>query len=335
MSKITFSLLALACAGLTIAAEVGGYHRAAAKKQYVRAAAVPAPADNAPSAARELLGRTLFFDPRLSGSGWISCASCHNPGLAWGDGLPLAMGHGMKVLGRRTPTVLNLAWAERLFWDGRADSLEAQALGPIEAPGEMNMSLERMLAVVKGREGYRKMFAQAYPGEPVDSRVVAKALANFERTLVSGVAPFDRWVGGDESAIPEQAKQGFDLFNGKAKCAKCHEGWSFTDHGFHDIGVPGNDVGRGAHLKLEAMQNAFKTPTLRNVERRAPYLHNGSEATLDDVVEFYDRGGKVSRPSLSPEMSPLHLTAAEKKALVVFLRTLTSKDPGILVPELP
>jgi cytochrome c peroxidase len=304
--------------------------------KFERPTTIPHPEDNAFTPAREALGRALFFDPRLSGSGWISCASCHNPGLAWGDALPRAIGDGMKTLGRRTPTILNLAWADAMFWDGRADTLEAQALGPIEAAGEMNMPIEKMIAVITGIPGYRALFANAYPGEPIAPVTVAKAIATFERRVVSASAPFDRWVAGDDEAISADAQQGFMLFNTKARCEKCHSGWRFTDDSFHDIGVPGDDLGRGAHLTgIDVMKHAFKTPTLRNVDRRAPYLHDGSAATLEALVDFYDRGGLVSRPSLSPELKPLGLTAEEKRQLVAFLRTLTSEDPAVAIPALP
>jgi cytochrome c peroxidase len=304
--------------------------------KFARPSSIPHPEDNAWTPARETLGRTLFFDPRLSGSGWISCASCHNPGLAWGDGLPRAIGDGMKTLGRRTPTILNLAWADAMFWDGRADTLEAQALGPISAPGEMNMPLDKMIGRIDGIAGYRRLFDEAYPGEPIAPETIAKAIAAFERRVVSAEAPFDRWVAGDEDAISEGAQRGFVLFNAKARCEKCHSGWRFTDDSFHDIGVPGADIGRGAVLKdIEVMQHAFKTPTLRNVDRRAPYLHDGSVATLEAIVDFYDRGGLAARSSLSPELKPLGLTAAEKRDLVAFMRTLTSVDQPVAVPELP
>jgi cytochrome c peroxidase len=304
--------------------------------KFERPTTIPHPEDNGFTPAREELGRALFFDPRLSGSGWISCASCHNPGLAWGDALPRAIGDGMKTLGRRTPTILNLAWAEAMFWDGRADTLEAQALGPIEAAGEMNMPIDRMISRVAEIPGYRTLFERAYPGEPIAPETVAKAIATFERRVVSASAPFDRWVAGDGNAISADAQQGFMLFNTKARCEKCHSGWRFTDDSFHDIGVPGDDLGRGAHLTgIDVMRHAFKTPTLRNVDRRAPYLHDGSVATLDALVDFYDRGGLVSRPSLSPELKPLGLTADEKRQLVAFLRTLTSEDPAVAIPALP
>jgi cytochrome c peroxidase len=303
---------------------------------YARPTDIPHPTDNGFTPAREILGRTLFFDPRLSGSNWISCASCHNPGLSWGDGLPRAIGHGMQVLGRRTPTILNLAWADAIFWDGRADTLEAQALGPIEAPGEMNQSVAELARKLSAIEGYRPLFAAAYPGEPIGPETVAKAIATFERTVVSTPAPFDKWVMGDDAAISEDAQRGFVVFNTTARCAKCHSGWRLTNDSFHDIGVPGTDTGRGALLKdIPVMQHAFKTPTLRDVNRRGPYMHDGSVTTLEEVVELYDRGGLERRESLSPDMKPLNLTAHEKRQLLAFLNTLTSPQPPIVVPELP
>ena len=304
-------------------------------KQYTRPKSVVYPTDNSYSAERELLGKTLFFDPRLSGSNWISCATCHNPALSWGDGLPKAIGHGMQVLGRRTPTILNLAWSPALFWDGRAGSLEEQALGPIAAPGEMNMPLEQMVGKIRALPGYRSMFDKAYPNETIDEKTIAKAIATFERTVVSGKAPFDRWVEGDDRAVSEDAKRGFALFNGKANCAKCHSGWRFTDDSFHDVGIPGSDPGRGKLFQTVAAMHAFKTPSLRNVERRAPYMHDGSEGTLEDVVELYAIGGRVRRPSLSPEIKPVNLTDQDKRDLVAFLKTLTSADRSIEIPSLP
>ena len=242
----------------------------------------------------------------------------------------------MKQLGRRTPTILNLAWAELLFWDGRAELLEEQTLGPIAAPGKMNQPLDKMIATVSSIRGYKPLFESAYPGEPVNEKTVARAIATFERSIVSGQAPFDKWIAGDESAISEQAKHGFDLFNTKAACATCHSGWAFTDGGFHDIGLKTEDRGRGAILpQLEAMQHAFKTPTLRNVTMRAPYMHNGAEATLDEVMDLYNSGGRVKRPSLSPEIFELKLTPDEKSSVIAFLETLTSVDKPIEAPVLP
>jgi cytochrome c peroxidase len=311
------------------------YNRQLSKTQYARPVSIPFPADHQFSKAREILGRTLFFDPRLSGSNSISCASCHNPGFSWGDALPKAIGHGTKELARRTPTILNLAWSELLFWDGRAGSLEEQALGPIASPTEMDQPLDEMVKEIVGIPGYRAMFERAYPGEAVSSKTVAGAIATFERTVVSGRAPFDEWIAGRESAISEQAKRGFDLFNTKAACHKCHPGWNFTDNGFHDIGVADDDLGRGARLPLEAMQHAFKTPTLRNSDRRGPYMHNGSEPSLEEVIELYDQGGRNKRASLADEIVPLHLTIRDKADLLAFLRGLTSDDKPIEIPTFP
>ncbi len=273
------------------------------KVKYLRPTAIPFPADNALTKDREKLGRTLFFDPRLSGSGAISCASCHNPAFGWDDGLAKGVGHGSKQLTRRTPTIVNVAWGELFFWDGRAESLEDQALGPIKSENEMNLSLEKMLKTVTSIQGYKPLFERAYPGSAIDEQTIAKAIATFERTLVSTEAPFDRWVKGDESAIPDSAKRGFVAFNGKAHCSECHSGWEFTDHGFHDIGTADDDPGRGKFLKLDSMQHAFKTPGLRNAARRAAFMHDGSESSLKSVIEFYDQGGMCMRPIFRPRFN--------------------------------
>lgn len=304
--------------------------------QYRRPTAIPFPEDNPPSPDREILGKTLFFDPRLSRSGIMACATCHHPAFSWSDGLPRAIGHGMQRLGRRTPTLLNLAWAGLLFWDGRARTLEEQALGPIEAPAEMNMPVTEVVAVLGRIEGYRALFEHAYPGEGITPRTIGKALATFERTIVSGVAPFDRWIGGDRTAISPSARRGFVLFNTRARCARCHSGWNFTDGSFHDIGLASEDPGRGKLLpRIQMMQHAFKTPTLRNVDRRSPYMHDGSVRDLEGALDLYDRGGDVRRPSLSAESRPLRLSAEDTVDLLAFLRTLTSDDPQVVLPQLP
>jgi cytochrome c peroxidase len=304
------------------------------KAKYLRPSSVPFPSDNPYTADKAQLGELLFFDPRLSGNNYISCASCHNPSLSWGDGLPRGIGHGMTILGRRTPTVLNTAWADLLMWDGRKVSLEDQALGPIGTDVEMNQKVDDLVGKLAKIDGYRTLFNAAFPGEGITLANVAKAIATFERTVVSPIAPFDRWVAGDETAISESAKHGFATFNGKANCVACHSGWNFTDGGFHDIGLPDKDIGRGKNLGLQKMQHAFKTPTLRDADRRGPYMHNGSIATLADVVNHYDKGG-VQRPSLSDDMKPLNLTAQEKADLVEFMLTLTSEPTAVRHPTLP
>lgn len=306
----------------------------ALKAEYRRPLEIPSPSDNSYSRERSELGKALFFDPRLSGSGMLSCASCHNPALGWADGLQTGLGNMGSHLTRRTPTVENLAWGGPYFWDGRADTLEEQAKGPLQSPVEMNKPLVDVTQTVASIPGYKSAFDAAYPGEPLTIDTIAKAIANYERTIVSGQAPFDRWVEGDEHAISDAAKRGFVLFDGKANCAACHSGWRFTDDGFHDIGVKSDDKGRGAVVTgIPALDHAFKTPTLRNVALRAPYQHDGSEQTLRDVVDFYN-GEYVSRQSLSSDIKRLDLTDGEKDDLVAFMQTLTGNDPVVL-PVLP
>jgi cytochrome c peroxidase len=302
---------------------------------YRRPVEIPSPAHNPTTAAKVELGKMLFFDPRLSGSGAISCGTCHNPSLGWQDGLATGVGHNGAKLARRTPTILNTAWSEPLMWDGRFATLEDQAKGPLEAEVEMNMPHDEVVSRVASIPGYVEAFEAAYPGEPIDINSVAKAIAAYERTIVSAVAPFDRWVEGEDSALSEPAKRGFVLFNGKANCSGCHVGWRMTDDGFHDVGLPSQDVGRGAIMPgLQILEHAFKTPTLRNIAERAPYMHDGSIATLEDVVEHYD-SGFVRRPSLSPQMKPLKLTAQERADLVEFMRSLSSRDDPVTLPTLP
>jgi cytochrome c peroxidase len=303
---------------------------------YKRPAEIPHPESNSYSKERYELGRVLFFDPRLSRSNWISCASCHNPGMGWSDGLPVAIGDGMKKLERRTQPLQNLAWSEIFMWDGRASTLEEQALAPVVSQVEMNLTIEELDQKIKAIKGYRTLFEKAYPGEGITGQTISKALANFERQLVSAQAPFDRWVEGDDDAINASAKRGFVLFNEKALCSKCHSGWRFTDDSFHDIGVPGDDLGRGRILPMiPVLQNAFKTPGLRNLAQRAPYLHNGSEQTLADVITFYNQGGKAKRANQSEHIKPLGLNKAEMKDLLEFLNTLNSQDPEMSIPSLP
>jgi len=306
------------------------------KANYQRPTAIPFPEENPFSEAKAELGKTLYFDPRLSRSNMQSCASCHNPSFAWGDGLAKGVGDHMHELGRRSPTILNAAWSEALMWDGRFETLEEQALGPIEADVEMNMPLDELIAKLTKIVGYRELFASAFDGDDeITADKIAMAIATYERTVVSGEAPFDRWIKGDRTAISTSAQRGFRLFNDKARCAACHAGWRFTDDSFHDIGLPDDDLGRGQELPgIVKMQHAFKTPGLRNIDQRAPFMHDGSLATLREVVEHYDRGG-LQRPSLSEEMQPLGLTEQEKRDLAVFMRSLTSDDEPVTYVQLP
>lgn len=306
------------------------------KESYKRPAEIPFPEDNPYSDAKATLGKTLFFETRISRSGVMNCASCHNPGLNWTDGNSKGIGDHHQVLARKDPTLLNLAWDELFFWDGRADSLEQQAIGPIEAAGEMNMPLDQAVARLKAIPEYTPLFKAAFPNEQdaITKDTIAKAIATYERTIVSGEAPFDRWVNGDENAISPAAKRGFILFNTKANCASCHSGWRLSDGSFHDIGINDDDIGRGKFLPMPQMQHAFKTVGLRNIDRRAPYMHNGSMKTLEEVIDHYNHGF-VKRESLSDSIKPLHLTAQEKKDLVEYLKTLTSNDKPVTIPTMP
>ena len=295
---------------------------------------IPFPPDNKFTAERELLGRTLFFDPRLSGSGVLACATCHNPSFGWGDGLKLGRGEGLQQLGRRTPTILNAAWGVHFFWDGRAPTLEMQALGPMSAPKEMNGDLGAIPAKLNSIAGYRELFARAYPGEPIAIPSVVRAIATFERTVASGRTPFDAWLDGDETAINVSAKRGFVLFNGNAHCANCHVGWALSDNKFHDIGLSSPDPGRIAIARSEIGAGfAFKTPTLRDVARRAPYMHDGSQQDLRTVISHYMKGGE--RASNDPLMKKFSLAPNEVDDLIAFLDTLSAPAHSFPAPVLP
>jgi cytochrome c peroxidase len=301
----------------------------------------PSPADNRPTPARVALGKMLFFDPRLSAAGNLSCAGCHSPVFGWSDGLPTAKGVKSKVLGRASPTIVNSGYNSIQMWDGRKSSLEDQAMGPMESMDEMAMDLKALFAWLERSPGYKAAFDKAYPGEAIDHKTVSKALASFERTVVSNNSPFDRWLRGDPKAMTSQQVRGFRVFadRDKANCAACHHPPNFTDNGFHNVGLasydqPSPDMGRFAIKPVAAMKGAFKTPTLRDVALTAPYFHDGSAKTLIDVVEFYDRGG-VSSKDRSPTMRPLNLSRADKEALVAFLQALTTPAKPFLLPVLP
>jgi cytochrome c peroxidase len=306
------------------------------QEQYLRPSEIPFPDSNPYSDEKFKLGRSLFFDPLLSGSEIRSCASCHVPGLSWADGRPRAIGEKQQPLSLRTPTLLNVAWTPKLGWDGHFRDLEGVAFGPITAAENMNLSEHDLIERLAAISGYVEAFGAAFGTGDISRRKVEMALATFERTIVSNEAPFDRWINGDETAIGESAKRGFVLFNGKGNCAACHSGWAFTDASFHDIGSAQNDdIGRGRLFPTSVkLQYAFKTPTLRDVARRGPYMHDGSVPTLEAVVELYDRGG-IDRPSRADEVHQLGLPEGEKADLIAFLRTLSGKPEAVSFPELP
>jgi cytochrome c peroxidase len=302
---------------------------------YRRPDSIPFPDDNPYTPEKAALGQMLYYDTRLSNTGALACASCHNPAFDYGDGLAKSMGNGMKPVDRRSPSIINSAWGKLFMWDGRAASLEEQALGPIESPTEMDQPLDRMTDTVSGIRDYEQLFSVAFPHEAVTPTTVAKAIATYERMIVSAAAPFDAWIDGDEAAIPDAAKHGFELFNIKARCASCHTGWLFTDDGFHDTGLPGDDRGRGRLFPATiVLQHAFKTPSLRDTARRGPYMHDGSLPTLEAVVARYNHGGE-NRPSQSELISPLGLSPDEQRDIVAFLQTLTSPSRSRFAPTLP
>ncbi len=331
-------------ASVTLAAAATGENAADAMEieavdglhgNFLRPDAIPSPEGNPMTAERIELGKMLFFDPRLSGSGAISCATCHNPSLGWQDGMARGIGDKGHQLGRHTPTILNIAWSEPLFWDGRAENLEEQALGPMMADAEMAGDPAAILRVLNGVAFYRDSLQRLFPDGGATIENAASLIAAFQRTIVSGEAPFDRWISGDEQAISLSAQRGFTLFNTKANCAACHSGWRFADDSFYDIGLAGDDLGRGALMPgITVLEHAFKTPTLRNIAERAPYMHDGSVATLEGVVDHYDHGF-IRRESLSSEVQELNLTDDEKADLVEFMRSLSSVDDPVTFPVLP
>jgi cytochrome c peroxidase len=306
------------------------------KAQYRRPTEIPFPATNPYTPEKAALGKALYFDPRLSGHQNMNCASCHNPSFGWEVPLKGAIGAQNTMLGRNAPTVLNLAWSkDHYFWDGRAKTLEEQALGPIQADVEMNMALPALVTRLQGIPEYRKWFDSAFPGEGLSAQTIAKSIATFERTVVSGYAPFDAWIDGDESAISDAAKRGFTLFNGKARCAGCHTGWNFTDNKFHDLGLTTTDIGRGKITPDDPMaKHAFKTPGLRDITQRAPFLHDGSAQDLETIMALYVSGG-MDRPSRSPLMRPLDLQPQEIADVIEFLKTLTGTKQVVSLPVLP
>lgn len=301
---------------------------AALKAQFARQAFVPTPADNVPTAARVALGKRLFEDPELSATGTIACATCHDAKLAFTDGEPTGKGVTGKPLARHTPTLWNVAWSPLLMWDGRASSLEDQVKLPVEHADEMGSSLANAVDRFSRHESYVREFAQAFPESPgITSDTISKALAAYERTLVSPPTRFDLWVAGDAGALSASEVNGFAIFAGKGRCINCHTGFAFSDHGFYDIGLPSEDEGRGPIIKLPAAKFAFKVPTLRELAWTAPYMHDGSLGTLDDVVRIYEMGG-ISRPTRAKDLpDEIRLTDRERDDLVNFLLSLSSDRP--------
>jgi len=316
------------------------------------------PPDNPVTPEKVELGRKLYYDKRLSKDGTVSCATCHDPVKGFSDGRKVSEGIQGKKGTRNAPTVLNSVFNEMQFWDGRAASLEEQAKGPMINPVEMGMaSHDDVVKVVRADPAYQQAFKATLGREPgIDD--IAAAIATFERTVVSGDSPFDRFSSGDKAAITESAQRGWELWNGKARCNTCHPFGSatpnFSDNKFHNIGVAAkgrdfaslarqaaaetdpqklafhadfSELGRFVTTKQPKDIGAFKTSGLRDIALSAPYMHDGSEATLLDVVKFYDKGGEPN-PYLDGGVVPLKLTEQEMKDLVAFMETLTGEGDG-------
>jgi cytochrome c peroxidase len=299
------------------------------------------PADNTLNSARIELGKKLFFDPRLSGDGNMACATCHNPLFGWSDGLATAKGNRSKVLGRASPVITNTAYNSIQMWDGRKKSLEDQAVGPMKSNDEMNMNLSELMTFLQNNREYSTLFKKAYPDDQINEVTLAKALASFERTVISRNSPFDQWLRGDKRAMTAAQVNGFKLFVDpkKGNCAACHSAPNFTDNGFHNIGLasfgdPNPDLGRYTERPLGLMKGAFKTPTIRDITLSAPYFHDGSAKTLTEVVKHYVSGGVV-KTNLSPNFSPANLTDKEISNLVAFMESLTTLPEPFKLPILP
>jgi cytochrome c peroxidase len=286
---------------------------------------VPAPVDNPITPAKIALGRRLFSEKRLSKDGQTACATCHQPSRQFTDGQIRARGVFGREGRRNTPTILNRAYGQFAFWDGRAATLEDQVRNAVMGDSDLGLSMEEAVARLSGDGGYAREFRTAF-GAPVTAAGIARALATFVRSRLSGNSAFDRFLTGDASALGAEERRGLELFSGRARCARCHAGPLLSDEAFHNTGVAWQDgrfldQGRAAVTGRVGERGAFKTPTLREIARTAPYMHDGSLARLSDVIEFYDRGGRPN-PNLDPEIRPLRLTAGQKAQLLAFLRAL-------------
>lgn len=299
---------------------------------------IPTPSSNLNYKAKVELGKQLYFDGRLSKSGAISCAFCHNPGTGFADPRQTSIGIGGGVGGRQSPTVYNTAFNHVQFWDGRARSLEEQAIGPIQNPIEMGETHEHVVGKLSKIKGYQQQFRAVF-GTEVNLQGIAEAIAAYERTVISTNSAFDKYVAGEAKAMDESAVRGMALFKGKARCILCHNGPNFTDNQFHNLGVPQvgplkEDLGRYDVTKAEKDKGAFKTPTLRSIVETAPYMHDGAFKTLEESVDFLNAGGGAN-PNLSPLVKPLNLTAEEKADLVAFLKALTGEPIPFQLPKIP
>jgi cytochrome c peroxidase len=324
------------------------------------------PSDNPQTPEKIALGENLFFDGRLSADGTVACSTCHDPARAFTDGRPTSMGFKDRIGERNAPTILNALYNKTQFWDGRVTTLEEQAALPIVNPIEMGQpSLDAAVARIAAIEEYKKPFQSVF-GRPVSGPDLLRAIASYERSQISFDSPFDHFVAGDKNAIDDSAKQGWEIFNTRGRCNKCHalseskrDTTTFTDNDFHNIGIgiirhnvvalackaeqlinsgdtaaidraaiqtDMSALGRFLITKKDANIASFKTPDLRNVLVTAPYFHDGSQQTLWDVMDHYNKGDGIKNPYLDEDMQPLALTEAEIDDVVAFLASLTSPD---------
>ena len=277
-------------------------------------------------------GVSAIIDKRLSKNQNMSCGTCHNPNLGFSDGVANGLGTDGNILGRNSPHIYNIAWGLTFTWDGRAGNLDKQALAPIKSKKVMGLKHETMIKRLNKVGEYKKRFKKVYNSK-ITPELVSKALAAFERSIITNDSPFDKYMAGNKSAMNPAAIRGWALFKGKANCITCHEGANFSDEGFHNVGIGDNDLGRGKIVKDKTLNGAFKTPRLRNVLLTPPYMHDGSIGTLEEVVEFYNRGGNKAK-NKSKIMKKLNLTKQEVYDIVSFLSALT--DPvEIELPKIP
>jgi len=309
--------------------------------KWLRPSEVPQPSDNKLTPERIELGKLLYFDVRLSASDKISCATCHHPKRGWTDLLPeaKAVGYDGRVGPRNSPTILNAAYQKHQFWDGRVRTLEQQAVGPMEADVEMNMPLEVLVPKLNAIKGYVKLFEKAYPGEGLTKETLAKAVASFERTIVSTESPFDRYAKGDKKAMTKVQIEGFELFKGQAKCAQCHDGFNFTDGSFHNIGLKagelkGKELGRYNVRNRAAWYGVMKTPTLRDITKSYPYFHDGSVETLEEATRICSEGGRYKEgvKNKSDQIKDRGLSKAQMQKIVEFMKALSGPDIKIDIP---
>lgn len=307
------------------------------------------PADNPFSAEKAALGRVLFHDPRLSRGGTLACVSCHEPNLAWADGRAVAEPPGNKPR-RNTPAILNAVFEPRLFWDGRAASLEAQAEEALTNPSEMAASPERVERLLSASADYRRLFAAAFPDDAITFARAVAAVACFQRTIVGGQSRFDDFLGGKTAALTDDEILGLDIFRREGRCLNCHQGPTFSDGRFHDLGLSfygrgHEDLGRHTITHAPTDVGKFRTPSLRNVTRTAPYMHNGM-FDLEGVLRMYNAGMATARryphqrddplfPQKSPLLKPLGLNRQDLDDLAAFLATLEEPRNRQRPPELP